>query len=129
MHLIEDVLQLALHLHACVDAQFAQFCRDSVKWLLALSHVNNHHHVEILLHDSLRNVEDVYLIVCQIGADLSNDTHRILAHNCNNCSCHILFVILNVIVIAKVHYLFLNQQRFQKKVPIAKKQRKPRQNL
>lgn len=94
MHLIEDVLQLALHLHACVDAQFAQFSRDSVKRLLALSHVNNHHHVEILLHDSLRNVEDVYLIVCQIGADLSNDTHRILAHNCNNCSCHILFVFM-----------------------------------
>ena len=92
MHLIEDVLQLALHLHACVDAQFAQFSRDIVKRLLALSHVNYHHHVEILLHDSLRNVEDVYLIVCQIGADLSNDTHRILAHNCNNCSCHILFV-------------------------------------
>ena len=90
VHLVKDVFQLALHLHTSVLAQCSQFVTQLIKSLDRLGQIHNHHHIEILLQNGLGDVKDVDLIVCQISADLGDDTNGIFAHDSNNSSCHIV---------------------------------------
>ena len=46
------------------------FCKLCVGFL-ALGDVRYHHHVEISLYDSLRNIQDIHIVVCKIGTYLS----------------------------------------------------------
>ena len=39
-----------------------------------LGHVNNHHHVEVLLYDGLRDIQDIDVLLCQIGTNSGDDT-------------------------------------------------------
>ena len=88
VHHVEDFLTLAFYLNADALAELIEFIGNSFERCVHLTHVDNHHHVEILLHDSLRNVEDVYIVVCKISAHFSNDTLGVLAYYCNDGSVH-----------------------------------------
>ena len=64
---------------------------------LALGDVRYHHHVEISLHNRLRNVFDVYLVLCQIITYLCDNAHGVLAYDSDNCLLHVsilLFLVL-----------------------------------
>ncbi len=82
VHFIKYILQLALHLHTGVLANLGEFIAQYVEGFDGLGQIDNHHHVEILLHDGLGNIKDIDLVVCQIGADLGDDAHGVLAPAC-----------------------------------------------
>ena len=72
------------------------FCKLCVGFL-ALGDVRYHHHVEISLHNRLRNVFDVYLVLCQIITYLCDNAHGVLAYDSDNCLLHVsilLFLVL-----------------------------------
>ena len=56
------------------------FCKLCVGFL-ALGDIRYHHHVEISLHNRLRNVFDVYLVLCQIITYLCDNAHGVLAYD------------------------------------------------
>ena len=89
VHHVEDFLTLAFYLNADALAELIEFIGNSFERCVHLAHVDNHHHVEILLHDGLGDIEDVDVFLCQIGANFGDDTFGILAYYCNNGFIHI----------------------------------------
>ena len=89
MHLVENVLELALYLdsHGLSEGSEVVGCVGDV--FLTFGDVNNHHHVEEILNDGLRDVEDVDFVVGKVCAYLCNDTHGIFSHYCDNGAFHI----------------------------------------
>ena len=57
--------------------------------------VDYHHHVEISLDDSLRDVKNVYLTLCKVGAYFCYYAHGVLAHDCNYAPVHVLICCAN----------------------------------
>ena len=90
VHHVEDFLTLAFYLNADALAELIEFIGNSFERCVHLAHVDNHHHVEILLHDGLGDIEDVDVFLCQIGANFGDDTFGILAYYCNNRSVHVI---------------------------------------
>jgi hypothetical protein len=84
VHHIENFLALAFDLHAHSLTNIGEFIGYFLESFLHLAHVYDHHHVEILLYDGLRDIQDVDTVLCQIGTYLGDDTNGILAHYCNN---------------------------------------------
>lgn len=89
VHHIENFLALAFDLHAHSLTNIGEFIGYFLESFLHLAHVYDHHHVEILLYDGLRDIQDVDTVLCQIGTYLGDDTNGILAHYCNNRSVHV----------------------------------------
>ena len=88
MHYIKYLLSLAFHLHAYALAKLGKFVGSLNEWFLHFCHINNHHHVEILLHDGLRDVKNVDIVVSKLSTHFSNDTLGVLAYYCNDGSVH-----------------------------------------
>ena len=88
MHYIKYLLALALNLHAYALSKLCKFIGCLNERLLHFGHVDNHHHVEILLYDGLRYVEDVDIVVGKIGTHFSNDTLGVLAYYSNDSSVY-----------------------------------------
>ena len=89
VHHIENFLALAFDLHAHSLTNIGEFIGYFLESFLHLAHVYDHHHVEILLYDGLRDIQDVDTVLCQIGTYLGDDTNGILAYYCNNRSVHV----------------------------------------
>ena len=51
--------------------------------------VNDHHHVKEALNDSLRNIQNIDLVLGKVGSDLRNNTNRIFSNYSNNCFLHV----------------------------------------
>lgn len=90
MHLLEDLGALEADLEAHVAAEFGEPRRDVLGRFAAGRAVDDHHHVEVVLHDGLRDVEDVDLRVREIRAGLGENTDRVLADDCYDCFFHFL---------------------------------------
>jgi hypothetical protein len=88
MHFIEDFLFLTLHLYAFLLSDGIQALSEFIEGDCTILYINNHHHIEILLHYGLRDVEDIDLFVGQIGTYGSDDTHGILSDYGDNDSVH-----------------------------------------
>ena len=88
MHLLEDLGLLAADLEAHAAADLAEFGGDVLEGRAALREVDDHHHVEIVLDDGLRDVEDVDLRLREMRAGLGEDAHGILAHYGYDCFLH-----------------------------------------
>ena len=86
MHHVEDLRLLALHVNTDLLAEFLKFLLNLVKRLLGCSKINDHHHVEITLNDSLRDIIYINSIIGQLGTDLSDDTNGILTYDSDDCS-------------------------------------------
>lgn len=87
VHCIKDVFFLRFDLHTdLLLPELIQFILDLPKGLGNMGDVHHHHHVKISLDNRLGNIQDVDLIVCQIGADFCDYADRILAHHRNNGS-------------------------------------------
>lgn len=99
MHLVENLALLAADLEAHVHAELRQFGTDLLKALRALRPVNDHHHVEVILNDSLRDVEDVDVGLGEIGGRLGNDADGVLADNGDDNFFHGAAIIAKIAVI------------------------------
>ena len=88
MHYIKYLLALALYLDAYALTKLCEFIGSLNERLLHFGHVYNHHHVEILLHNGLRNVEDIDIVFSKKSAHFSNDTLGVLAYYCNDGSVY-----------------------------------------
>ena len=86
MHLVEYVLELAFDLYAFIGTDLGQFFSNAVKLLVGLRQIDNHHHVEKFLHDSLRYVENVDVTLSKVSTNLGNDANCIFAYNSNDSS-------------------------------------------
>ena len=73
-----------------VISQISQLFRQRTMILVRSRSIRDHHHIKISLHDRLRNIQNIYIILGKICAYLRNDTHRILPHYCNDYLFHTL---------------------------------------
>ena len=85
VHLLEDLGLLAADLEAHLEADLAEFRRDVLEGTATFREIDDHHHVEVVLHDRLRDVEDVDLGLGEIGAGLCENAHRVLADDGDDC--------------------------------------------
>jgi len=108
VHLIENLSALAFYLHAHALANLHQTAADGLESAVNLAHVNNHHHIEIPLHNSLRDVENVYFVLCQISANFCDNAHGVLAHHSNNSfiHCYVPFMFYYFACKVSAFYLF-----------------------
>lgn len=79
MHLVEYLFALALHLHTKLLADGRKLASNDIKGLRRALHVGNHHHVEVILDNRLRNVEDVYAAVGKVRTGLRENPDGVLA--------------------------------------------------
>ena len=73
MHGFEDLFALALDDDTDVRAELLQAVRDLRKGQIRAVRVDDHHHVEISLHDSLRDIQYVQSVISEICAYLCYD--------------------------------------------------------
>ena len=78
MHLLEDLRLLAADFETHVHAEFGHFSANLLKGLLALRAVDNHHHVKVILHDRLRDVEDIDVRFSKIRGSLGDNADSVL---------------------------------------------------
>ena len=82
MHAFEDLALLEADLETHVAAELRESRRDVLGRLAAGRAVDDHHHVEVVLHDGLRDIEDVDLRLREIRAGLRQDADRVFSYNC-----------------------------------------------
>lgn len=78
MHLLEDLRLLAADFETHLHAEFGHFSANLLKGLLALRAVDNHHHVKVILHDRLRDVEDIDVRFSKIRGSLGDNADSVL---------------------------------------------------
>jgi hypothetical protein len=88
VHGIEDFFLLAFDHNADLLTERSQLIRHVPEIFLAAAGVHYHHHIEIALHDRLRDVENVDPVLRQIGADSRYDSYRIFSDYCDNRFFH-----------------------------------------
>ena len=88
VHLVEDLLQLYLHLYANVLTDLFEVGADGVEGCRRLGQVHNHNHVEVSVNDGLSDVENVNLVLGQIGTYGCDDAYVVLTYNGDDGSCH-----------------------------------------
>ena len=88
MHLLEDLGLLAADLEAHAAADLAEFGGNVLEGRAALREVDDHHHVEVVLDDGLRDVEDVDFRLREVRAGPGENAHGILAHYGYDCFFH-----------------------------------------
>ena len=88
MHHVEDFLTLAFYLNTNALAKISEFVGNSLERCIHLTHVNNHHHVEVTVDDGLGNVEHVDVVLGQVGADSRDDADGVLTDDGDDCLVH-----------------------------------------
>ena len=88
MHFVKYFLPLAFNLNASVLSNLRDFLGESYKVDFHSGNIYNHHHSEETLYDCLGDIKDVYVVLCQIGADFSDDTYSILSDYSYDGSVH-----------------------------------------
>jgi hypothetical protein len=81
---------LASDLHADLVAEGIEVLHHLAEWLGGPAGVDDHHHVEVALHDGLGDVLDIDLVVCKVGADLRDDPDGIFPDDCDDGLFHAL---------------------------------------
>jgi hypothetical protein len=76
-------------------------------------HVHNHHHVEISLDNGLADIQDINVVVGQVGTHLCNNTDRIMSYYCNNCLLHQKFLrfFRNFSAVSRLHLYAISIKR------------------
>jgi hypothetical protein len=96
MHLFENLAFLAPDLEAHFQAETGKLGTELLERLTALRSIDYHHHVEVVLNDSLGDIENIDLVFGQIGASLGENTDGILAYNRYNRFVHSVVIIPNL---------------------------------
>ena len=89
MHLLEDLGLLAADVHAHIGAEGREARGELVEGLAALRTVHDHHHVEESAHYGLGDVENVDVLLGEIGTGLGENPDGILANDGNDHFFHI----------------------------------------
>ena len=96
VHLVEDILKLALGYHAELAADGCERRGYLVEWCRARGEVDYHHHIEIAADDGLTDIENVDAVVCEVCADACYDAYIVLSYYGDYRSCHSLFLLYPV---------------------------------
>lgn len=88
MHLLEDLRLLAADFETHVHAELGHFSANLLKGLLALRAVDNHHHVKVILHDRLGDVEDIDVRFSKIRGSLGNNADSVLTDDSDDDFIH-----------------------------------------
>ena len=94
MHLVKDVLTLTLDLDSFFVADEAELFCHLVELSFILGYIDNHHHVEKLLHDGLGNVKNVDVMLCQISTYRRDNSDSVFTDNGDDGSVHLIYMIL-----------------------------------
>ena len=95
VHLVEDVLSLTSDLYSLVLSDLGDLVNECEEVNVHLLGVHDHHHVEDALDDGLGNVENVDVLLCEIGADACDDTDGVLADDGYDGSVHFIYFYKN----------------------------------
>ncbi len=88
MHLLEYFFPLAFDLDTDIGSKLLQVGCQPVEVLGNIPCIHYHHHVEIPLNDSLRDVQNIYVLLCQICTYSGNDADSVLADHGDYTSVH-----------------------------------------
>ena len=88
MHLFENFFPLTLDLDAYFSSERLQIGGQLMEILRNASGVHYHHHIEIPLDDGLCDVQNVYVLFCQVCAYPGNDADSILADHGDYAPVH-----------------------------------------
>ena len=88
MHLVENLFLLTLDFQTLGLANGGEAVTEFAEGDVAVVNVDNHHHGEVITKGGLGDVEDVYVVFGEIGADGSDDTDGILAYYGYDCAIH-----------------------------------------
>ena len=92
VHGLEDIFPLNTDGQAHVIADSGHFGDKFCQRDVAGGYIRGHHHGEITLHDSLVDIQNIDIIVCQGSTDIGNDAHSVLAHDSYDCFHNILLI-------------------------------------
>jgi hypothetical protein len=79
MHLLENFSLLATDLESELQPEPRELRTEFLKRLAAFADIDDHHHVEVFLDDSLGDIQDIDVILGEMGAGLCENTHSIPA--------------------------------------------------
>ena len=84
-----------LHLDLYTDllTNFFQFFGKYLKFFRSGICIHDHHHIKIILHDGLGNIQDIYIILCQIGTYFCNNSYGVFSNYSDNCFFHLSFLL------------------------------------
>ena len=85
MHLVKDILMLTTDIYTDFFTQCVEFFCDLTGCFLTCTGICDHHHVEVAIQDSLCDIKDIHLIICQISTNFCNDSYSIFSYYCDNC--------------------------------------------
>ena len=68
MHHIEDIFMLAPDHHTDLLSKCNQIS-GHLSYVTCICCINDHHHVKVPIYNRLGNIQDIYLVISQIGAD------------------------------------------------------------
>ena len=88
MHLLENLALLAADLHAHAGSETGELGAELVEGLLVLRRVDDHHHVEETACDGLADVENVDMLLGEVGAGLCENADSILTNDGNDNLFH-----------------------------------------
>ena len=88
VHFVEDVFVLAADVHANGAAKLLQASGKVFKFFCTVVCVHNHHHIEKSLDNGLSDVQNIYIIFCQICTNPGNDSYGVFSYNSDNCFFH-----------------------------------------
>ena len=88
VHLLENLALLAADAEAHLGAELRELRPKPVEGLPGRGAVHDHHHVEVVLHDSLADVQDVYVGLVEVHGRLCDDAHDVLANDCDYYLLH-----------------------------------------
>lgn len=88
MHLLEYFGLLTADMHTHIVAQLSHLLTYALKRLLAFRCIGDHHHIEVILHNRLRNVENVDFLFCKVSASFGENSNGILANDSNDYFFH-----------------------------------------
>jgi hypothetical protein len=83
---------LTFYLNAQSLTNLVQIAGDFFESLFASLHIHYHHHVEIVLNDGLRDVENVDVLACQILTNAGDNTDGVFSYNGDNSFIHSVLI-------------------------------------
>ena len=131
MHDVEDILMHGLDDETGVFADIAHFVNKFGEVDVQLIDIDEHNHREIILEDTLGDVDDVGAVICAAVCNFCDDAHRVLTGDGDNCFhfmiilswtiynfTYILYYLSGIFAISEIHK---SSHIFAKKLDLLRK--------
>ncbi len=89
MHIVKNIAPLTSDLHSEIIAKSNQLMCKNSKIQINILGIDYHHHIEIRINNTLRNIHDADIMVGEIGTYLGYNADFIFTDYCNDGFFHL----------------------------------------